>query len=328
MTLNRRTFFGAATLGSMAVAAPAFLRLGSDARAQSAPETTRPVVMRRKIGDIEVFALMDGFGVFPTQMFAGFDPEAGKAAAALAHRPFDAASFAIAINAYLIKTKGRIIAVDSGAPSAMGPTVGGWARTLAAVGVAPEQVDTMFVTHIHADHVGGLTDPANGAKVLPNATFVASETEWNFVHDDVIYAQVPKDFQGYWDVSRAMVKPYDGVKSLIQPGAEIAPGLTTVALPGHTPGHLGLRIDSGTESLLIWGDIIHGTSFQFTRPDWSFALDVNAAMAVQTRKSALDMVAADGMMVAGMHLDFPGFGYVERAGEAYRFTAAPYDYRG
>jgi glyoxylase-like metal-dependent hydrolase (beta-lactamase superfamily II) len=328
MTLNRRKFFGAATLGSMALAAPSLLRLGDRAGAQeSGTPAAAPVVMRRKIGEIEVFALSDGYGVFPNQMFAGFDADAGKAAAALAHKPFDPATFVIGINAYLIKTKDRIIAVDSGAPTAMGPTVGGWARTLAAAGVTADQVDTMFATHIHADHVGGLTDPATGAKVLPNAAFVASETEWNFVHDDAIYAQVPKEFQGYWDVSRAMVKPYDAVRSLIQPGAEIAPGMTTVALPGHTPGQLGLRIDSGSESLLIWGDLIHGTSFQFTRPDWSFALDVDQAMAAQTRKSVLDMAATDGLMVAGMHLDFPGFGHVERAGDAYRFAAAAYDYR-
>jgi hypothetical protein len=78
---------------------------------------------------------------------------------------------------------------------------------------------------------------------------------------------------------------------------------------------------------LIWGDIIHGTAFQFTRPDWSFALDADQAKAAQTRKAILDMVTADDMMVAGMHLDFPGFGFVERDNGAYRFVAAPYDYR-
>jgi len=329
MTVNRRKFLSVAALVPAALTAPSVLRLSGTASAQdaAAKPIQSPMVLRRRIGEIEVFALMDGYGTFPNGMFPSFEVKAGEAAAKLAHKSFDPATFNIGINAYLIKTKDRIVAVDAGAPAAMGPTVGGWARALSAIGVAPEQVDTMFATHIHVDHVGGLTDPATGMKVLPNAPLVVSEAEWKFVHDDAIYARQTKDFQAYWDVSRAMVKPYDGVKSLIQPGAEIAPGLTTVALPGHTPGHLGLRIDSGKESLLIWGDIIHGTSFQFTRPDWSFALDADQAKAAQTRKAILDMVTADDMMVAGMHLDFPGFGFVERDNGAYRFVAAPYDYR-
>ncbi|KQS95539.1 hypothetical protein ASG50_24875 [Rhizobium sp. Leaf386] len=283
--------------------------------------------MRRKIGEIEVFALMDGYGSFPNAMFPSFNVDAGAAAAKAARKPFDPTHFNIGINAYLIKTKGRIIAVDAGAPAAMSPTTGGWARALSAVGVLPEQIDTIFLTHIHADHVGGLADPASGKKFLPNAQLIASETEWNFVHDEKVYSAYPADFKPLVDISRAMVKPYDSVKSLVQPGAEIAPGITTVALAGHTPGHLGLRIDSGSEGLLIWGDIIHGTAFQFTQPDWSFAFDFDQAKAADIRKKTLDMVKSDDLMVAGMHLDFPGFGYVESAGTSYRFIAAPYDYR-
>ncbi|MGO8003164.1 MBL fold metallo-hydrolase [Rhizobium ruizarguesonis] len=329
MTVNRRKFLSVAALVPAALASPYILRLNSVASAQdaAAKPTQSPVILRRRIGEIEVFALMDGYGTFPNGMFPSFEVKAGEAAAKLAHEPFDPATFRIGINAYLIKTNDRIVAVDAGAPAGMSPTMGGWAKALAAVGVTPEQIDMMFLTHIHVDHVGGLADPITGNKTLTNAPLVVSEAEWKFVHDDAIYAAQSKDFKPLWDISRAKVKPYDGVKSLIQPGAEIAPGLTTVALPGHTPGHLGLRIDSGKESLLIWGDVIHGTAFQFTQPDWSFALDADQVKAAETRKAILDMVTAEGMMVAGMHLDFPGFGFVERANGAYRFVAAPYDYR-
>lgn len=326
MTLNRRRFLSVASLAPAALAAPALLRFGGAVQAQDSTQA-QPAFLRRKIGEIEVIALLDGYVTFPTSLLAGFDPAVAEPAARAAHKPFDPANMVLGINAYLIRTPDRVIAVDSGAPKLMGPTENAWARSLAAAGVAAEEVDTVFLTHLHPDHVGGLTNLDTGAQVLPKAQLVASEADWAFTHDEAVYASLPKEMQGFFDVSRSLVSPYAAMKSLIQPGAEIAPGLTSVALPGHTPGHLGLRIDSGAESLLIWGDLVIASSFQFARPDWAFAFDADAGQAVETRKSMLDMAATDGIMVAGMHLDFPGFGHVEKAGEGYRFIAAPFDYR-
>ena len=326
MTLHRRGFLGALALAPAALAVPALITRNGQVAAQTAG-TVPPTCLRRKIGEIEVYALLDGHIAFPPTMLTGFDPAIGEPLARAAHKPFNPAQMLVGINAYLIRTAGRVIAVDTGAPAAMGPTVAGWAGALAATGTTPDQVDTVFLTHLHPDHVGGLTDMATATPGLAKAQLVASEADWAFTHDEAVYAALPKDFQGFFDLSRAMVAPYAAGKALIRPGAEIAPGLTTVALPGHTPGHLGLRVDSGAESLLIWGDLLHSTAYQFARPDWAFAFDTDQAMAAATRQATLDMVTADGMMVAGMHLDFPGFGYVEKAGEGFHFTAAPYDYR-
>lgn len=327
MTLNRRLFLRSAAFAPAALAAPALLRLSTPAAAQEAGPTPLAGAIRRKVGDIEVFALLDGKITFSTAMLAGFEPVAGKAAARAAHKPFDPGQMVLGINAYLVRSGDRLIAVDTGAPSVMGPDLAGWTRSLAAAGFAPNDIDTVFLTHLHADHSGGLTDMGTGAPVLPDAQIIASEAEWAFTHDAGVYASLPAETQAFFDLARGLVAPYDARKTLIQPGAEIAPGLTTVSLPGHTPGHLGLRIDSGAESLLIWGDVLHAPAFQFAQPDWALAFDADPAQASATRRQMLDMAAADGMLVAGMHLDFPGFGFVETAGDAYRFIAAPYDYR-
>jgi glyoxylase-like metal-dependent hydrolase (beta-lactamase superfamily II) len=327
MTVSRRLFMRGAVLAPVALAAPAVLRFGDVVQAQEASGAKVPQIQRRMVGEIEVIALMDGVIQFPTGMLLGYDEAKAAEAARLAHKAHDPAKMTLGINGYVIRIGDRVIAVDTGAPDVMGPTVAGWHAALAAAGIAADQVDTVFLTHLHPDHVGGMADLQTGAARLPKAQVIASEADWAFTHDEGIYASMPKDMQGFFDVSRAMVAPYDAGKTLVIAGAEIASGLTTVAMPGHTPGHMGLRVDSGDESLLIWGDALHSTAYQFANPDWAFAFDADQAMAAATRAKALDMVATDGMMVAGMHLDFPGFGYVERAKQGYGFVAAPWDYR-
>ncbi|SDT90530.1 MBL fold metallo-hydrolase [Stappia sp. ES.058] len=327
MTVSRRIFMRGAVLAPAALAAPALLRLAHAAEAESVRAPTTPQFQRRMVGKIEVIALMDGMIQRPKEMIPGYDEAKASAAAKLAHKPHDPAAIAIGINGYVIRAGGRVIAVDTGSPAGLAPTLGGWHAALAAAGIATDEVDTVFLTHLHPDHVGGMTDPNSGAARLPKARMIASEADWAFTFDAGVYASMPKEVQQGLDMSRAMVAPYEAEKTLITPGDEIAPGLTSVAMPGHTPGHMGLRLDSGRESLLIWGDLLIAPAYQFANPDWGFALDTDKAAAAATRARVLDITATVGMMVAGMHLDFPGFGYVERAKQGYGFVAAPWDYR-
>jgi glyoxylase-like metal-dependent hydrolase (beta-lactamase superfamily II) len=326
MRLSRRNLIAGAAFAPLALAAPALLGRAT-ATAQTSPMSPAPRFSRRMIGAIEVTALYDGQISFPTQFLAGFEETSAASSARNAYRAHDPNTMVFGVSGYLIRAGGRVIAVDTGATAAMAPTVGGWHGSLAAAGVTAEEVDTVFATHLHGDHVGGLTDPATGTKLLPNARLVAGAVDWAFTHDDAVLAQLPPDMQGFFQLSRTLVAPYGADKELIEAGAEIAPRLTTVALPGHTPGHMGLRVDDGGESLLIWGDVLHATAYQFSNPDWALAFDTDPAAASATRRMTLDMAASDRLLVAGMHLDMPGFGYVETAGDVWRYVAAPPDYR-
>lgn len=135
---------------------------------------------------------------------------------------------------------------------------------------------------------------------------------------------MPEEFRGMVDFVRQLVAPYSENRQLFAGEKELFTGITSIPLPGHTPGHTGYAIHSGQESLLIWGDVIHFATLQFSNPDWGVILDADPALAVQTRRGMLDRASADRMAVAGMHIDFPGIGYVEKSGDAYQHINAPW----
>ena len=321
MTLSRRALLGAG------LAAPAILALPSISIAQGA---VAPVARsaRFRVGEIEVIALSDGFLAMPVAFLQGYEPANAEAAARAAYQPFDGEFMRLGINGYVIKSAGRVIAVDCGTPAVVGETVGSWQASLAQAGIAPDDVDTVFQTHLHMDHVGGLGDPGAGNRGLPNAQMIVSEAEWDFTHSESVYAQAPDLMRSGIDLARGLVAPYgDGAERLsMSAETDIAPGLTAVPLPGHTPGHMGLRVSSGAETLLIWADAMHVQAFQFAHPDWSLVFDADAAQASATRARVMDMAASDRLRVAGSHLDFPSLGYVERAGDAYRYIPGGADY--
>ena len=115
------------------------------------------------------------------------------------------------------------------------------------------------------------------------------------------------------------MKPYADRIRRVGSG-EAVPGLTLEAAPGHTPGHSMVRVASGPSQLLVWGDIVHAAALQFQQPDWSIAFDTDPNQAAASRKRVFDQAAADRLLVAGMHLPFPGVGHVTRRGDGYGYV--------
>ncbi len=224
----------------------------------------------------------------------------------------------ITVSCFLVRMGGRTILVDAGGGGAMGHMLGAAKQRLTALGVTPASIDTLLITHAHVDHVNGLLDAAGGA-LFPNAELVINEAETGFwLHKDV-QAKAPEAAQAYFGIARRALAPYAARTRLVRDGAEVLPGVTAVHLPGHTPGHTGFRIASGDATLLIWGDVGHLPGLQFGQPVAGMAFDIDGEQGRATRARALDMVATDRVLLAGMHLDFPAFGHVRRAGTGYAF---------
>ena len=147
-----------------------------------------------------------------------------------------------------------------------------------------------------------------------------------FWTDDGIKSNFPPDFQTFFDLAKGVTGAFGDRLRLVSAEVEVAPGITVVPLVGHTPGHIGYRIESGGQSVLMWGDVVHAAPIQLARPDVGLAFDVDPTAAAQTRIRMLDMAATDGLAIIGSHMPFPGFGHIERESTGYSFAHAHWDY--
>ncbi len=320
MSVTKRTFLQGL------LAAPALTLVNAPRGAQAAPAgrmAQAPGFYRFRVGDIEVTALLDGYTDIPVQFVIGYEEEAARAAAARAHHRFNGESLSIPVNSYIIRTGDETILLDAGGVTAFFPTLGQLMDNMQAAGFAPEDITAIILTHMHPDHIGTLVD-ADGNKVFANATLSANETEWGFIHSDEVRNGAPEEFRPMIDVARAALAPYAETRRMFSGEQELFAGVSSLPLPGHTPGQSGYVLRSNGESLLFWGDVIHFTALQFAHPEWGVVFDGDAEQARQTRQDLLARVAAEGMAVAGAHVDFPGIGYIEKDGDAFRYVAAPW----
>jgi glyoxylase-like metal-dependent hydrolase (beta-lactamase superfamily II) len=286
-----------------------------------------PGYFKMMIGNAEVTALYDGSMTFPLSLFKNATPATLKQDVADigADKPKVVNG---SVNSFLINTGDHLILIDSGSGKLMGPDFGQMIINLRAAGYRPEQVDTILLTHMHGDHIGGLV-LSNGQPTFPNATVWASKPEIDFWLSQDNADRAPAAQQVSFQRARDTLAPYQEAGRLraFNFGQDVLPGvhLQAIALPGHTPGHSGFMLEQGGEHILFWGDIVHYSALQFAHPDLAIAYDVDSAKAVKTRDELLKQVARQKTLIAGDHITFPGIGYVLQDGpQNYRWTPIGY----
>jgi len=270
-------------------------------------------VYHRRIGDIVVTAISDGYLDSTLDVMRNVDLEKARQILSDAFRPARRTS----VNTFLIHSRGRMAIVDTGSGNYLQPTAGFVQRSLAAAGIDPKSIDTVLLTHMHPDHSAGLVDMSNGRLLFPNAELVMHENELAHWFDDGAMAKADeRSAKLYFLAGREQVAPYKNRTRLFRAG-EVFPGVTAVPSLGHTPGHTAYLIASGNEQLMIWGDTVHVPEVQTAFPEAGMAFDTDLAAAAAARKRMFDRVATDGILIAGMHLHFPAFSRLARRGNAY-----------
>ncbi|MBP5986430.1 MAG: MBL fold metallo-hydrolase [Azonexus sp.] len=276
-----------------------------------AQKTQVPGYYRLMLGNFEVTALYDGAIDLDEKLLMNIHKR--DIQRLLARQFLQGPKVQTAVNAYLINTGSKLVLVDAGAAKLFGPGLGNIVDNLKAAGYTPEQVDTVLITHLHGDHVNGLVTP-DGQRVFANAEVWSTKADNDFWLSEAVAAKAPKEAQGFFKMSRDAAAPYlaAGRWKTFDSDRELLAGISSVDTHGHTPGHAGYLFENNGQRLLIIGDLVHNHAVQFARPEVAFEYDVDAKQAVVTRKRIFARAAKERLMVAGMHLPFPGIGHVRR----------------
>jgi len=254
-----------------------------------------------RVGQFEVFMLVESERDGNTGILVGADES-------ILRRFIPPQGFRHSANAFLVKTQEQNILIDTG--TGAGGVIIDKIRSL---GVQPENINAVLLTHLHADHFGSLQRDGNA--VFPNAKIYLSARELE-------HFTVTNPNQGAVNA----LAPYRTQIVTFEPGAisverrpEILPGIIPIAAYGHTPGHTIYLLESGRARLLIIGDLLHVALVQFHVPAISATFDIDGPAAAVTRQQVLTFAATNRIPIGGMHLVYPGIGMLEPYNQGHSF---------
>lgn len=284
-------------------------------------KTQAPGYHRMLLGDFEITALSDGTVKLPVDQLLHAHPGEAK-------RRFERARLELpaetSFNGYLVNTGSKLVLIDTGAANNFGPTLGKLVANLRAAGYQPEQVDEVYITHLHPDHVGGLM--LDGQRAFPNAVVRADKADADYWLSTAHMEKAPKDAQGFFQAAMAALKPYvdAGKFRPFEGPTELVPGIQAVPLHGHTPGHNGYLVSSQGQRLLVWGDVMHAAAVQMPDPGVTIQFDTDPKAAAPQRRKVMAEAAREGIWIAGAHLSFPGLGRLRAQGKGYEWQPLNY----
>jgi len=275
---------------------------------------TNENIFLMKLGNSKLYLLSEGQRKGNTEILIGAKPEITQQ-----YAPNN--TFPMATNAFLWQVNGENFLFDTGYGKEL-------FSNLQSLQVKPEDIDVIFITHEHGDHIGGLL-LANGQAAFPKAALYLSQSEYDYWTNDEAMKQVPENNRGGFLLARKVAEAYKDRLHLFEPNVinppynhELCHGVKAIATYGHTPGHTAYLIESENDKLLIWGDLTHVMAVQMPHPEIAVSYDANPELAIQSRATILQFVSEQAIPIAGMHIPYPGIGIIEKSETGYRFIPA------
>ena len=318
MKLDRRKTLLAA---GAVLAAPAIIRSRPARAAAPMLGPARPSFYRFQLGDFEVTTLLDGAVQLegPHPIFG--ENQSAEEVLAFAHANFlPGDQMEISFTPILVNTGDHLVLFDSGNAAGRRPGAGNLVAAIEAAGYTADQIDTVIITHMHGDHIGGLM--SEGVPTYANAAYATGQVEYDFwSHDD----RLGGEMEGRAQLVRSNVVPLAEKTRFVGDNAEIVPGITGIAAFGHTPGHMAYHIESNGQRLMLWADASNHYLLSVQQPEWHVRFDMDKEAAVATRKRLFDMAHAERIPVTGYHMPFPAVGFVDKTADGgYRWVQASY----
>lgn len=318
-SLLRSGLFSSSILAGIAVfGIPAF----SAHAAAPLVKTSAPGFYRSMLGDFEITVLSDGVVPLPVdKLLTNTTPEKVGKALSKYHLQSPVVT---SVNAYLVNTGSKLVLIDSGAGVFFGPTLGKLQASLKASGYLPEQIDEIYITHMHTDHIGGLVDGDKAA--FPNAIVRIDQHDTDYWLSQANLDKAPAEAKGSFEKAIAILKPYvqAGKLKSFEGDTELVPGIKALASHGHTPGHSIYKVESKGQTLVLWGDLMHVAAVQFENPAVTIQFDSDSKAAYAQRQKAYADAAQHSYQVGAAHLSFPGIGYIRKEGKGYAWMPLNY----
>lgn len=318
--MQRRHFLGAGLAGLAGFSWPHLW--AQNAPNFGLPSLPDPGFRKFKLGAMELIALNDGALRRPLGQEFVKNAALSEVKGLLASQNLPTDYIDIPFNPFVIVSEGKRFLIDTGFADNGPPTTGRLRANLAAAGLQPGDIDHVIISHYHGDHILGLRNK-DGSLVYPNATVHVPAQEHAFWTDDARMNAAPEGMRGAFMAARRSLGDLSGSRlNVFQPGAELAPGIGSVAAFGHTPGMTMITARSQGQSFMYLADLTNVPALFARNPDWAVAFDMDADQARDTRRKVFEQVVREKMLVGGFHFPFPAVGSFQAEGSGYRFVPA------
>ncbi|MDN3986964.1 MBL fold metallo-hydrolase [Zwartia vadi] len=293
--------------------------------AQTAPDLGTPTLptpgfKKLKVGEIEVISLNDGAARRPLAAEFVKNAPLDEVKALLASQNLPTNYIDVPFTPFLIVNGNQRYLMDTGFANNGGPTTGKLIENMAAAGYKPEDINNVVISHFHGDHINGLLYK-DGSLVYPNAKVHVPSEEYDFWMDKERLEKAPAGLKAAMTNAQRVFNniPADRLVKF-KAGSEVAPGITSVAAFGHTPGHSLFTVKSGGQSFIYVADLTNVPALFARNPDWAVVFDMDPEMARQSRRKIFDMIVKEKMMAGGFHFPFPAMGTITQSGNGYQFN--------